>query len=242
MAYFDMGLFEFFFQNLHKKKVIISTESSSEYSNDLWADAVTTGWEYSCNLNLTTPKICIENDGLITNDTSVKPELFGETNKLGKDGDPSGLFGSWIRRHGHEEEFEELANISQNMIYARPSDIGRIPPKSKLEDDFKSFLIDFRTIVESNISIEKKLFMINDELSIKSEAYKDIYKKLVLEKRFPDSFFRNIFCELNGVTKNIASILWESGYLNKEQVLNAPYSELIEIKGLGKSLISKIKN
>ena len=84
--------------------------------------------------------------------------------------------------------------------------------------------------------------MINDELSIKSEAYKDIYKKLVLEKRFPDSFFRNILCELNGVTKNIASILWESGYLTKEQVLNAPYSELIEIKGLGKSLISKIKN
>ena len=71
MAYFDMGLFDFFFQNSHKKKVIISTDNSDEYSNDLWADAVTTGWEYSCNLNLTTPKICIENDGLITNDTSV---------------------------------------------------------------------------------------------------------------------------------------------------------------------------
>ena len=84
--------------------------------------------------------------------------------------------------------------------------------------------------------------MIDDKLSTKSEAYKDIYRKLVLEKRFPDSFFRNILCELNGVTKNTASILWESGYLTKEQVLNAPYSELIEIKGLGKSLISKIKN
>ena len=128
------------------------------------------------------------------------------------------------------------------MIYASPSDIGRIPPKSKLEDDFKSFLIDFRIIVESNISIEKKLFMINDELSIQSEVYKDIYKKLVLEKRFPDSFSRNILCELNGVKKNIASILWEYGYLSKEQVLNAPCRELIEIKGLGKSLISKIKN
>ena len=71
---------------------------------------------------------------------------------------------------------------------------------------------------------------------------KHIYKKLVLEKRFPDSFFRNILCELNGVSNKTASILWESGYLTKEQVLNAPYSELIEIKGLGKSLISKIKN
>ena len=236
-----MNLFDFFLRTWNKGEEIIS-EDSFENSNDLWADSVTTGWEYTCNLSLTTPRICIENDGFITNDTSVKPKLIGEPNNLGKDGDPSGNFGYWVRRHGHEEEFEELANISQNMIYARPSDIGRIPPKSKLEDDFKSFLIDFRIIVESNISIEKKLFMINDELSIQSEVYKDIYKKLVLEKRFPDSFFRNILCELNGVTKNTASILWESGYLTKEQVLNAPYSELIEIKGLGKSLISKIKN
>ena len=236
-----MNLFDYFFSNWNKRKEIIS-EDSLENSNDLWADSVTTGWEYTCNLLLTTPRICIENDGYITNDTSVKPKLIGEPNNLGKDGDPSGNFGYWVRRHGHEEEFEELANISQNMIYARPSDIGRIPPKSKLEEDFKNFLIDFRIIVESNISIEKKLFMINDELSSKSEAYKEIYKKLVLEKRFPDSFFINILCELNGVTKNTASILWESGYLNKEQVLNAPYDELIEIKGLRKSLILKIKN
>ena len=236
-----MNLFNYFFRNRNKREEVIFKDTL-ENSNDLWADSVTTGWEYTCNLLLTTPRICIEKDGFITKDTSVKPELIGEPNNLGKDGDPSGNFGYWIRRHGHEEEFEELANISQNMIYARPSDIGRIPPKSKLEDDFKSFLIDFRIIVESNISIEKKLFMINDELSIKSEAYKDIYKKLVLEKRFPDSFFRDILCEINGVSKNTASILWESGYLTKEQVLNAPYSELIEIKGLGKSLISKIKN
>ena len=241
MAYFDMGLFEFFFQNLHKKKVIISTESSSEYSNDLWADAVTTGWEYSCNLNLTTPKICIENDGLITNDTSVKPELFGEPNKLGKDGDPSGIFGSWVRRHGHEEEFEELAKISQNMIYARSSEIGKIPFKSKLEKDFKNFLIDFRSIAESYIDIDEKLFKINNELCIKTEAYREIYRKLVIKKKFPDSFFSNLLCELNGVSVKTASLLWEAGYLTKEQVLNAPNDELSEIKGIEKSLIAKIK-
>ena len=209
-----MNLFDYFFRNWNKREEIIS-EDSLENSNDLWADSVTTGWEYTCNLLLTTPRICIENDGFITNDTSVKPELIGEPNNLGKDGDPSGNFGYWIRRHGHEEEFEKLANISQNMIYARPSDIGRIPPKSKLEKDFKSFLIDFRSIVESNIFIEQKLLMINDELSTKSEAYKDIYKRLILEKKFPDSFFSEILCELNGVTTKTALILWESGYLTK---------------------------
>ncbi len=236
-----MGLFNFLFQNWQQKERIISKDNSGENSNDLWADTITTGWEYSCNLNLTTPKICIENDGLITNDTSVKPELFGETNKLGKDGDPSGLFGSWIRRHGHEEEFEELAKVSQNMIYARSSEIGKIPPKSKLEKDFKNFLIDFRSIAESYIDIDEKLFKINNELCIKTEAYREIYRKLVIEKKFPDSFFSNLLCELNGVSVKTASLFWEAGYLTKEQVLNAPDDELLEIEGIEKSLIKKIK-
>ncbi len=236
-----MGLFDFLFQNWQQKERIISKENSGENSNDLWADTITTGWEYSCNLNLTTPKICIENDGLITNDTSVKPELFGETNKLGKDGDPSGLFGSWIRRHGHEEGFEELAKVSQNMIYARSSEIGKIPPKSRLEKDFKNFLIDFRSIAESYIDIDEKLFKINNELCIKTEAYREIYRKLVIEKKFPDSFFSNLLCEINGVSVKTASLFWEAGYLTKEQVLNAPDDELLEIEGIEKSLIKKIK-
>lgn len=236
-----MGLFDFLFQNWQQKERSISKENSVENSNDLWADTITTGWEYSCNLNLTTPKICIEKDGLITNDTSVKPELFGEPNKLGKDGDPSGIFGSWVRRHGHEEEFEELAKISQNMIYARSSEIGKIPRKSKLEKDFKNFLIDFRSIAESYIDIDEKLFKINNELSIKTEAYREIYRKLVIDKKFPDSFFSNLLCELNGVSVKTASLLWESGYLTKEQVLNAPDDELLEIEGIKKSLIAKIK-
>jgi len=237
-----MKLFELFFKKFQNKEDIIENESLNENSNDLWAESVTTGWEYTCNLSLTTPKICLENDGLITNDTSVKPELFGEPNKLGKDGDPSGVYGFWVRRHGHEEEFEELADISQNMIYARHSDIGKIPPKSKIERDFKSFLIDFRSIVESYLVLEEKLSKINNELSIKSEAYKFIYEKLVVEKGFPDSFFINHLCELNGVEEKTASLLWDAGYLTKEQVLNAPHDELIKIKGIRKNLILKIKS
>ena len=65
-----------------------SPYNSEENVND-WADAITTGWEYTCNLFLTTPKICLENDGLIL-DTLKKPELFGEPNQLGANGDPSG--------------------------------------------------------------------------------------------------------------------------------------------------------
>ena len=90
-----------FFRNWNKREEIIS-EDSLENFNDLWADSVTTGLEYTCNLSLTTPRICIENDGFITNDKSVKTKLIGEPNNLGKDGDPSGNFGYGVRRHGHE--------------------------------------------------------------------------------------------------------------------------------------------
>ena len=71
-----MNLFDFFLRTWNKGEEIIS-EDSFENSNDLWADSVTTGWEYTCNLSLTTPRICIENDGFITKDTSVKSMLIG---------------------------------------------------------------------------------------------------------------------------------------------------------------------
>ena len=66
-----------FFLELGTKGEEIISEDSFENSNDLWADSVTTGWEYTCNLSLTTPRICIENDGFITKDTSVKSMLIG---------------------------------------------------------------------------------------------------------------------------------------------------------------------
>ena len=71
-----MNLFDYFFSKWNKREEIIS-EDSLENSNDLWADSVTTGWEYTCNLSLTIPRIFIENDGFITKDTSVKPKLIG---------------------------------------------------------------------------------------------------------------------------------------------------------------------
>ena len=45
-----MGLFDLFFQILKKKEERIPKENTRENSNDLWADSITTGWEYTCNL------------------------------------------------------------------------------------------------------------------------------------------------------------------------------------------------
>ena len=142
---------------------------------------------------------------------------------------------------GYEEEFDQYENISENNIYARSSDIGKIPFKSKLEKDFKKFLIDFRTIVESYIDIEEKISKIHNELSINSEIYSDIYKKLVIEKNFPDSFFKHELLLLNGVDSKLASVLWDSGYLCPQYVLNAPDEELLLIKGINEKFIRKLR-
>ena len=230
-----MGLFrDLFGKNINK---IEYEENHSEH----WADSITTGWEYTCSLFLTTPKICLENDGLIISDTSKAPELFGEPNQLGKDGDPTGKYGSWVRRYGYEEAFEELANISEDMIYAKSSEIGKIPSRSKLERDFKRFLIGFRTIVESKLNFSDKLYEINEVLSISSRSNSEIYKKLVKEKKFPDDFFKKELCLLNGVDLYLAEIFWDLGYHTPEQILNAPDSELLNINSIDEKFIKNLR-
>ena len=52
--------------------------------------------------------------------------------------------------------------------------------------DWLTYLINFRTIVESDMTTEEKLHQINNEMSQSSESHKDIYKKLVIERQFPD--------------------------------------------------------
>tara|TARA_Y100001970_G_scaffold292385_1_gene433498 strand:+ start:5147 stop:5851 length:705 start_codon:yes stop_codon:yes gene_type:complete len=232
-----MKLFKMFFGRQSKSEDLNIYEELDEN----WADSITTGWQYTCNLFLTTPKICVENDGLISEGTK-KPELFGEQNQVGPDGEPSGRYGSWTRRMGFEDQFDQFDNISENKIYARSSNIGKIPHKSKLEKDFKSFLIDFRTIVESYINIEEKISKINNELYFKAPPYSNIYKKLVEEEQFPDSFFKNELTILNGVNEKISSLLWEEGYLTPQYVLNAPEEELLKLKDLDLNLIRKIKD
>ena len=98
-------------------------------------DEVTIGWEYNANFQLRTPKICLENKGKRTN-TIEKPELIGEPQQYGADGSPMGYQSWWSRITGIEEDFDKFADTSNNPLYAFPSDIGRINPKTKLKKIF----------------------------------------------------------------------------------------------------------
>ena len=61
-----------------------------------------------------------------------------------------------------------------DIIIGVPTEIGRLKQKSKALKDWINYLIDFRTIVESNLTIEEMLYQVNDVMSQSSKAYIDI--------------------------------------------------------------------
>ena len=194
-------------------------------------------WQYAATLSINTPKYILEKHDDVIRSKS-EPKLLGKPNGY-FEGKPYNNLGIWceITDFALEGGFDSVPDS-----IGVPTEIGRLKQKSKALKDWISYLIDFRTIVESNMTIEEKLYQINDVMSQSSKAYKDIYKKLVTEKQFPDRFFTDLLCELNGVGYTTARLLWDAGYLSKEQVLNAPDEELLQIKGIGKKLVEKIKS
>ena len=193
-------------------------------------------WQYAATLSIYTPKYILEKHDDVIRSKS-EPKLLGKPNEY-FEGKPYNNFGIWceITDFALEGGFDSVPDS-----IGVPTEIGRLKQKSKALKDWISYLIDFRTIVESDMPIEEKLYQINDVMSQTSEDYKNIYKKLVVEAKFPDDFFKNQLSSLNGVAGKTASILWDAGYLSPEAVKNAPEEELLKIKGIGKALIKKIK-
>ena len=193
-------------------------------------------WQYAATLSINTPKYILEKHDDVVRSKS-EPKLLGKLNGY-FEGKPYNNLGKWceITDFSLEGGFDSVPDS-----IGVSTEIGRLKQKSKSLKDWISYLIDFRTIVESDMPIEEKLYQINDVMSQTSEDYKNIYKKLVVEAKFPDDFFKNQLSSLNGVAGKTASILWDAGYLSPEAVKNAPEEELLKIKGIGKALVKKIK-
>ena len=193
-------------------------------------------WQYSATLSINTPKYILEKHDEVVRSKS-EPKLLGKPNGY-FEGKPYNHLGIWCETTDFALEggFDSVPDS-----IGVPTEIGRLKQKSKALKDWISYLIDFRTIVESDMPIEEKLYQINDVMSQSSEEYKSIYKKLVTQAKFPDDFFKNQLSTLNGVSSKTAGLLWDAGYLSPEAVKNAPEEELLKLKGIGKALVKKIK-
>ena len=193
-------------------------------------------WQYFATLQLTTPLIHLEKHEEVLK-SPTEPELFGEPTSYLEDGKPIIRYGIWIQT----SEFALDGGWGESASGV-PTIVGNLKTESQMYKDWINYLIDFRTIVESDLTIEEKLYQVNDVMSQSSTGYKKIYKILVTEHGFPDSFFTDLLCELDGVGGKTAGLLWDAGYLSIEAVKNAPDEELLTIKGIGKSLVAKIKS
>ena len=197
-------------------------------------------WQYSATLSINTPKFILERHDDVVRST-FEPKLLGEPTGYNKSegNKPYNNLGIWCETTDYALKggFDSVPDL-----IGVPTEIGRLKQKSKALKDWINYLVDFRTIVESDLTIEEKLYQVNDVMSQSSKAYKDIYKKLVVEVKFPDEFFKKQLCSLNGVSSKTAGLLWDAGYLSPEAVKNAPDEELVKIKGIGKKLVEKIKS
>ena len=108
-------------------------------------------WEYNATLQLTTPKIYLEKQGEVTK-SGTEPKLFGEPTSYTPDGEPISRYGIWIQT----SEFVLDGGWGESAVGV-PKVVGNLKIESQMYEDWINFLIDFRTIVESDLTIEEKL-------------------------------------------------------------------------------------
>jgi hypothetical protein len=126
-------------------------------------------------------------------------------------------------------ELEEIPN-SQHA-----SDIGPIAPS-----DYLPFLIQFRSIVESDSSPDQQKHALM-ELSKQSAHFKVIWGKLCASYGdFPASFFYSSFKSLPGIGGKLAKSLYDAGYRSIDEITNSSIERLTAVPGLGPATASTL--
>ena len=101
-------------------------------------------WEYSATLDLRTPKIYLEKDGEVLK-SATEPELFGEPTSYTPDGEPVSRYGFRGRTFKNYKDFRCSEEGDYGYFY------------SSDKKDWLNYLINFRTIVMSDMTTEEKL-------------------------------------------------------------------------------------
>lgn len=117
------------------------------------------------------------------------------------------------------------------------SDIGPIQASKYLP-----FLKKFRTIVESNDSVDQKLALLF-ELRNSSEDFRDTWSRLQdVYPNFPQSFFYLQLAVIPGIGATTAERLFNFGFRTINDLQCASESELKRVPSLGTKLISRIRD
>jgi ERCC4-type nuclease len=117
------------------------------------------------------------------------------------------------------------------------SDVG-----TATASEYLPFLIEFRKIVESKESIDKKIIEIK-RLGRNNRLFKDFTIKLndFYKNDFPASFFYNQFTQIPGIGQKSAKALFEAGIKTFDDLKNADDRTLLAVPGIGPVALKKIK-
>jgi Helix-hairpin-helix domain len=135
-----------------------------------------------------------------------------------------------LRQHGFGEE--QAANAIPN---AMASDIGPIPQDG---GDYLHFLKDFRRIVESGDSLDKKVAKLNG--LFQSNATYTAFAK----KHGPDlatAWFAQALGEILGISQKRANVLFSASYRTLEELKTVDDLTLQKLPGIGPGTVKKIR-
>lgn len=196
------------------KSQIIKHNSDETYDNN--RDLIE-GYVFNATLQIRTPLAILNRHGEFFNGPpSQAPNYASQAD------------GIWIFRLRHMDVSDEFHHAS---------DIGTTSPSYYLP-----FLKAFRQIVESDENHETKLNQL-EELSVSSKDNRDIWAKLQRNySDFPDSFFYRQLEVIPGIGAKTAKAFYEAGFKSVSGLEKAPDAQLLELPGVGKALVVKIRD
>jgi hypothetical protein len=204
-----------------REPFVIKTQDDNTYKAN---EDVLEGMKFHATLKIFTPLSVLKRHG----------EFFkgrpSSAPKYGSDRD-----GIWIYK---TKTWSQLGiDLPELSAVDSASDVGPVNPS-----DYLPFLIELRTIFESNTDDKDKIEKIN-LLKQKSQKYAHFWSKLEkFYEGFPEILFYKDFTTIPGIGLKMAKKLYGLGFLTLESVLNASKNDLSKVPGLGPSTIGKILN
>lgn len=206
---------------LAKSQVICLDDQSYQSNSDFLE-----GMQFSATLQIKTPIEVLNHHGEIFNGPPSQAPKYG-----------SQADGIWTFKVKTYRELGIVVDEVDEAEFTHASDAGPIEPSRYLP-----FLIQFRSIVESELTHEDKLEKLA-LLPTHSAHFKEIWSKLsAYYDDFPRSFFYLQFTTLPGVGRQLAKRLYECGFRSVNEIINARISQLTEVSGLGNKTAEKIKS
>jgi len=190
-------------------------DSDRLYANN---DDVIVGYKFHATLQLSTPLYILKHHSEIFKGLPSRAPIYGSQRE-----------GIWL------PEINPEYNLGSDIIPECASDIGPIK-----EHEYLPFLIDFRTIIESNDTHNNKLERINK--LVRLEKYHKVSNLIhKADENFPHTFFYTQLITVPGIGTKAAQNIYEAGLVSIDDLLSADETELLKIKGIGKEAVRKVK-